>query len=441
MFVTCGGIPPLPGSPGRLPGIRTCVPALLFVLLASVVSCSAQAQQRPPLTLAEAEDRALDLEPGRESLLARASAFEQESVAAGQLPDPMLRVGVMNYPIESGGFSTEAMTQAQIGIHQAFPPGDTRELSTRRLEVMAAEMRKTAGGRERDVLSAVRYAWLEAYFWQRAQAVVAESRPFLEDMVEVTRSLYSVGRKDQQDLLLAELELSRIDDRLIDIGKHRASAVASLSGWIGGEANRPIAEKLPNWQAPPTLETLEAGLPGHPLLQAADARVDARQLGVDLAEERKKPGWAVDLGYAYREGRLPNGDPRSDFVSLSVTLDLPFFRKNRQDRKLAAALSEKRAAVDSREELLRRLGSQLRNEYARWTDLGRRIDLYERRILLLASDQAQAALLAYQSDAADFADVMRGFVNDLNTSVEHIRLQVEQAQSYANLANLGGLPR
>jgi hypothetical protein len=50
-------------------------------------------------------------------------------------------------------------------------------------------------------------------------------------------------------------------------------------------------------------------------------------------------------------------------------------------------------------------------------------------------------LLAYQSDAGDFADVMRGYIDDLDTRLELVRLQVERARAYAVLANLGGLPR
>jgi outer membrane protein TolC len=242
-------------------------------------------------------------------------------------------------------------------------------------------------------------------------------------------------------LLRAELELSRIDDRLIEINKQHARSIAALSEWVGDEADRPVAEKLPQWQQVPPVEALQANLLAHPALKAADARIDARQAGIDLAEERFKPGWAVDLGYGYRDGSLPNGSPRSDFVSLSVTTDLPFFRKNRQDRKLKSALSERRGARESKEQLLRALNSRLEGEYARWSDLNRRIDLYEQQILSLASNNAQAALVAYQSDAGDFADVMRAYIDELNTKVDHIRLQAERAQSFATLANLGGIPR
>ena len=69
---------------------------------------NAGAQQRVPLTLAEAEKLAVADEPGHAALIARATAMEEQAVAAGQLPDPTMRVGLANYPISSGGFPPRA---------------------------------------------------------------------------------------------------------------------------------------------------------------------------------------------------------------------------------------------------------------------------------------------------------------------------------------------
>jgi outer membrane protein TolC len=266
-------------------------------LLGFLMTASVLAQQDVPLTLAEAErialdqepERiALDQEPGQAAFLARAEAFEEESIAAGELPDPSLRMAIANYPLESGGFTTEGMTQAQLGIRQAFPPGDALAASTRRFESLAREMRESADGRSRDVLTAVRDAWLETYYWQRAHAIVNESRPFFDDLVTVTRSMYSVGRKNQQDLLRAELELSRIDDRLIDINQRHARAIAVFSQWVGDNARRPIAEKPPQWAQVPALELMQSSVLVHPAMKAAEARISARQAGVDFAEAKLK---------------------------------------------------------------------------------------------------------------------------------------------------------
>lgn len=418
---------------GRLPAYI----ALLTFMAATLWASNSMAQGRVPLTLAEAEDLAKAGEPGELALLAQAEAMQEEAVAAGQLPDPTLRIGLANYPISNGGFSTEGMTQAQLGLRQSFPRG--RLYGSQKMRAQGEVFSGRASARRRDVLTAVRNAWLDVYYSQQARKMVSESRPFFADLVTITRSMYAVGRKTQHDVLRAELELSRLDDRLIKTERAGAEAQASLSRWLGKEAYRPVALKLPFWDELPPLEDLRKGLATHPSIEAAYAEVLAHEAAVQIAEENKKPGWSLDAGYGYREGYLPDGSPRSDFVSLSVSVDLPFFGKNRQDRKLAAALGNRRAAMGTQAELAARLGSELEAEYARWTDLTRRLALYEDQILGQSRDQAQTALLAYQSDTGDFADVMRGYIDDLNTRLEHIRLQVQRAQSYASLANLGGL--
>jgi outer membrane protein TolC len=417
---------------------RGLTPAIFITLLCWA---TAEAQQPVPLTLAEAENLALSEEPGHAALLARAQALDAQAVAAGQLPDPTMRVGLLNYPISSGGFSTEGMTQAQLGFRQSFPSGKSRSSSTERFESLSVGMNANADARMRDVRTNVRSAWLETYYWQQAHAIVTESRPFFADLATVTRSLYSVGRKTQHDVLRAELELSRLDDRLIEIHRHHMQAKAVLSEWLGDDAQRPMAELLPEWTQVPALEVLQENMQSHPAIVAADARISASGANVVVAEERKKPGWALDVGYGYREGYLASGEPRSDMVSIAVTMDLPFFSKNRQDRTLAAALSERSASRYEKSELQRRLSSELESEYARWQDLTRRVALFESLILELSASQAHAALLAYQSEAGDFADVMRGYIDDLNTRLDHVRLKVERGQSYAVLSNLGGISR
>jgi len=397
------------------------------------------AQHNIPLTLAEVEDKALLAEPGQQAMRAKALALQERGVVAGELPDPMLRIGLNNFPLQSGGFTTESMTSAGVGVRQAFPAGKTRDIATRRFDFLASEMNQNAAARGRNVLTAARQSWLDLYYWERAHALVSESRPLFDDLATITRSLYAVGRKTQQDLLRAELELSRLDDRLIAIERQRSRSRAALGEWIGGDARRPVALKLPAWSSVPAFESLQSSLLQHPMMQAADAHIDARVAGVDLAEQRSKPGWALDVGYSYRDGSLSSGQPRSDLITLGVTVDLPFFRKRSVDSSLSAALQERSAANSTREQTLRRLRSQLESEFSLWNDLTRRLDLYDRQILSQASANAEASLLAYQSDKGDFADVMRAYIDDLNTRLDHIRLQVERAQSFAVLANLGGL--
>ena len=416
--------------------------ALVLVTVSSMTTVYAEQDiplRNNQLSLAEAESLAIQSEPGQASLLASAEAYQELSISAGQLPDPKLRAGLANYPLESGNFSTEGMTQLQLGVRQAFPAGNTRAVNTRQFQSRALEMHEKAESRERDVLSSVRHTWLETYYWTRALGLVSESRRYFTDLVSLTQDLYAVGAKDQQDVLRSELELSRIDERLISIDKQILSSQAQLSQWIGTDATRPLASNLPDWTHLPSSDELHANLLTHPTVKASLARVDVQNSSIDLAKANYKPGWAIDAGYAYRDGRLPTGESRSDFISVGVSVDLPLFTKNRQDRKLSAAVNQRRAATESHEQLVRGLSSQLNAEIARWESLQRRMNLYETQIIVQTKEQAQAALLAYQNNTGDFAEVMRGYIANLNAQLDYDRLQVERAQSYALLANLGGI--
>ena len=430
---------------GREPGsfVRKCTTSVVrhtgIVAASLLVGGVALASPKIPLTLAETEALALQAEPGQQALQARAAALEAQAVVAGELPDPMLRLGVNNFPIEAGGFSTEGMTNFGVGLRQTFPAGDTRSLSSRRFELLASGVQQDADARARNVLTAARSSWLELYYWYSAHDLVVASRPLFEDLATITRSQYAVGRKSQQDVLRAELELSRLDDRLIEIERQQARFRAMLGEWIGAESARKPARKLPDWPTPPAIESLQQALLEHPRVRAAEADIEARGAGVELAEQRSKPSWAIDFGYSYREGNLPSGQPRSDMVTLGVTVGLPFFSRKSIDGTLSAALQERTAARAAREQVVRELQRQLDAEYARWHDLTRRLALYDERILKQAGIQAEASMLAYQSDRADFAEVMRAYINDLNTRIDHVRLQVERAQSFAMLANLGGI--
>ena len=420
---------------GRLPGITRCAVASLGLSL----SLAAFAQNDVPLTLAEAAALANDDEPGAVAMREQAAALRERAVVAGALPSPALRLGLNNYPVEAGGFSTEGMTQLNLGLRQAFPAGKSLKLGEQRLRSLSRGLIEQAQARGRNVLADVRGAWLELYFLDRASDFILESRPFFADLSDTTRSLYAVGRKSQQDVLRAELELSRLDDRLVDIERRRRQARAMLVEWIGADGLRPIAAHWPSWAALPSVEALRRRLDEHPLLLAAAAEVDASDAGVDIAGERRKPQWSLDVGYGYREGRLANGRARSDMVTIGVSMELPWFRKRSIDGALAAALRERSATQSSRRRLERELLRRLDASYAEWQQLERRLGLYEARILVQAREQADASLTAYRSDAGDFADVMRAYIGYLNTRIEHVRLKVDQAHAYVVLANLGGL--
>lgn len=408
------------------------------MLLAACLAAAIAAVGSEPLTLAEAARRAQEGEPGRLALLEQAAAFEELATAAAQLPDPQLRLGAANLPLEAGGFRTEGMSQAMLGVRQPLPPRAERK-AARSVQLAHAEQRRAqADARRRQVLLAVRKAWLDASEEAQSRALLADSQALFANLVAVTRSLYAVGGKNQQDVLNAELQLGRLQTRLLAASEREHAARATLERWIGSDASRPLAA-FATWPRPPSLDLLRTNLAEHPALRAAGARVAAGDAEVAAARARFRPHWTVDAAYGYRDGGLPDGSPRSDFFSVTATVSAPLFADKRQRPALRAAEARRRGATADQQALRARLLADLAREHRRWQDLDRRLEHLD-VVLVQAGANAAATLAAYRSRTANFADVMHSHIDQLEVRLAHIQAGLERRRSHAELAYLGGFP-
>lgn len=245
----------------RLDRLAICLITVLgFVLNASASDV--------PLLIEDSVRLALDREPGEVALRRQSQAFSEDATAAGQLPDPSLRVGVVNLPSESFDFDKEPMTQFVVGLQQQFSPGSSRKAATGMLEATAAASAAQAEDRIRVVSLHTRNGWLELYYWLHAKETIDANLRLFAELVQITQSLYAVGQRDQHDVIRAQLELHRLDDRLLSVDEKVALARADLGRWIGAGADRPLGDALPEWSTLPASIT-ETPLQAHPQIGRA----------------------------------------------------------------------------------------------------------------------------------------------------------------------------
>jgi len=120
-------------------------------------------------------------------------------------------------------------------------------------------------------------------------------------------------------------------------------------------------------------------------------------------------------------------------AAVMITMDLPLFTRDRQDRRQAASIRQADAAHLDREDKLRALRSQLQRDYSQWQHLKTRNKLYVERLLPDAKANTQASMTAYQSGVGDFNALMRASINELEARLETLRVQVNQAQAQTRL--------
>ncbi len=415
----------------------------IFVLCVLYSSNFAVAQDTV-LKLDWAISMAIKSDPWLNGSRQRERALISESVSASSLPDPQISLTALNFPIDTFNFDQEPMTQVRIGVAQMLPRGDSLNLSSRQKRELSAQEPALRLDREAKVAAMVAKLWLEAFAAQQSIRLIKADRSLFEQLVDVTRANYSsaLGRARQQDVIRAQLELTRIEDRLTVLQQQLESAQQRLSEWIGAAALLPLPTNLPTdvpilsqaslLNAAGRDQSFYEQVKQHPSLLAIDLRIQSMETGVDLARQKYKPAWSVKAEYGYR-GDDPNGRDRADFLSLGVSFDLPLFTTNRQDQDVRAAVSRTEALKTDRQLLARQLVAQMDVAVVELNRLDERYALYEQQLLPQMAEQAEAALSAYNNDDGDFAEAVRARIAELNAKIDALNIAVSQQQTITTI--------
>lgn len=413
--------------------IWLCTCSLLF----AAHELSAAETPLPPLTLAEAEHIALTNDPALARFASRAQALDERAVADGQWTDPQLRFGVFNLPTDGFSFRQEAATQLRLGLQQPFPRGKTLTYKRRQTEALADVEQTQGQDQALQVLRSIREGFLELYHQLQAGEIIRTSSQPFASLVEITQAHYAAGRQNQQDVLRAQLELSRLDDREIRVLAREEVAQAELAKWLGDAALRPLPPGFPALPEIPALEVIKAALGEHPAMRKEDATVESHTQAVQIALEQYKPRWTLGAEYRLRLDDS-NGNSRVDFLAATAAMDLPIFTDKRQDRRLSASRQQAMAARYGRSDRLRDLLRMLERAYVNWQRLTERYRLYEERLLQEARLNVDASVNAYQSGVTEFTTLMRAQITELDTRLQKLQVRVDQGKAQATLLYLAG---
>ncbi len=413
----------------RLP--RILVPAILLLWTALL-----PADVQEHLSLQEAERLALESDPRIRARQALSQALMADAVADGQLPDPKFRTGLYNAPLDDFDLRREPSTQLRFGIQQAFPKGNTLALREKKTRSLASAESLRARLEELKLLRDLRKAYLDAYYQIQAAHIIRSSRKLFESLTEITQVQYGSGGSSQQDVLRAELELSRLDDRLTQVKAKEDAARAALSRWLGQVAWQALEDGLPALPAVADRESIAASLERHPEIRLQSAIIETHQQAVAISREQYKPGWTLGAEYRMRFGDNPDDSDRSDMGALMLTVDMPLFTEKRQDKRLAASQKRADAAYLERENSWRMLREKLAAAHSSRERLEERLERYQERLIKDAEENAKAALLAYQSGTIEFTGLMRARITELDIHLQALKLRVDLLKTQADLLYL-----
>jgi outer membrane protein TolC len=406
------------------------------------------------LSLQQTQQIALQNDPWLAGNRFKEQAMLANSEAAATLPDPVVSIGLANLPTDGFQFNQEPMTQLKIGLSQQFSRGNSLAIKQQLLREQAAELPYLRQDRQAKIKITVSELWLNIFAAQQRIRVIEQSRPLFVQLVDIVEAHYSSaqGSTRQQDIINAQVELARLDDRLTTLKAERDTNLAKLSQWLyaGAQANTQWTELdielFPQtWPMLPQLDMavsdllkqqdrnqLAQRIAQHPAILAIEQQVKSSNSAIQLAQQQYQPQWGVNASYAYRDND-PLGNNRADFFSIGLSVDLPLFTGRKQDKDLEATRLQAESVKTDKLIALRSLLAQLQSTWQNYDSINQRIVHYRSQILPQMSEQSEAALSAYTTDDGIFSDVMRAKISQLNTELELIQLQNKQAVSLIQL--------
>ena len=402
----------------------------IFGLILSLAAVSLAGAAEPALTLPEAQRLAAARSRQLVAQDSAALASREMALAAGQLPDPALKVGIDNLPVtgpDAYSVTNDFMTMRRIGLMQEFTRGEKRQLRAERFEREAeravAEKFAMLATIQRDTA----LAWLDRYYAEAMAAAIAEQARETGLEVEAAENAYRTGRGSQADIFAARSAKASLEDRASEIGRRIRTAKTMLARWVGTASETPLAGKPDTDAIRLDTRSLDAQLAHHPQIATLTRQVELAATEAKLAQANTKADWSLEAAYQQR------GSAYSNMISIGVSIPLQWDQKNRQDREVAAKLAIANQAEAQREEALRAHISEVRAQIQDWENGRERLARYGRELLPLARERTQAMLAAYRGGRASLTDVLAARRNEIEVRVQALQLEMETARLWAQI--------
>lgn len=401
-------------------------------LVCAVVACVATgaAASDAPLTLAEAQRRAVDISSQVTAQDSAIAASRHMAIAAGQLPDPTLKAGIDNLPVTGSdrlSLGADFMTMRRVGIMQEFTRGEKLRLRSERYTLEAAK-----GAAERDAtIAAIQrdtaLAWIDRYYAEAMARLLDDQVAAARLEIEAAQGAYRAGRGSQADVLASEAQLAVLEDRGAEVRRRAATARIALARWIGTAAEAPLAGSAPIDAIRLHHHDIETQLGSHPMIAMLSREEDIAATEAKLARANLKPDWSVELMYSNR------GSAFSDMVSIGVSVPLQWDRPRRQDQEVAAKLAMADQARAQREDALRAHAAEIRAMTAEWESDRERLVRYGKEIVPLAGERADAMLAAYRGGKATLMELLAARRSQVDVRMQALQLEMETARMWAQL--------
>ncbi len=397
------------------------------------------------------------------------------------LPDPRFTYRYFIREVE-----TRVGPQRQaFGLAQTFPWFEKLALKGDIATEAAAVARQVYEAEKLALFHAVQDAYYELYYLGRALDVVEENLRLVKHLETVARTRYKTAAASHPDVIRAQVELGKLEDRLAALTDLRTPLVAKLNAALNGPSHQdvPFPDSIPEAQITATDdEMLQWLAEANPDLCSLDHEAEKTRLAIDLARQDYYPDFTLGVDYtdvgspprsnpqglsnpaalrsvsrlgggtgdlidlysigrSFQPGQRPN-DAGQDIWMVSLSMTLPIWHG-----KYAAGQREARArhlaAIAARRQRHNDLVVDLQQILYRYRDAERKIDLYGATLLPKARQSLRSTEASFRTGQSGFLDLIDAERTLLEFELSYERALTNRAQRLAQLEKIVGrsLPR
>lgn len=399
------------------------------MLWAALLVAGAAHAQQPPFTLDAALQSATDHSASMQAAQAAVRASSEAAVKAGQLPDPMLKAGIDNLPVNGGQRFTvgqDFMTMRRIGIEQEWVSGDKRRLRSALANEQVGRERAGYLAQLASVRQQTATAWLNAVYAKQALALQQALLDHMNHELDATKASYRGAKASAADVVQARAMLAQTQDQWLKARQVYQTALIALSRWTAVPESDVTG-------TPPAPESFVSSLPpdelrvSQPVLITAADDIAVAEADTAVANSERRPNWTWEVAYQQRGGAYSN------MVSVGVTIPLPLNRKNRQNRDVAEKAELATKARLMYEDTLRQVQADIRTQSETLASGRERIANLSTSLLPAADQRVQLADAAYRAGTGSLADTFAARRAQLDAQLQVLDLRRDVSQTWAQL--------
>ena len=391
-------------------------------------------------TLDDYINLALENNPELKSYKFQVDALERRIKQIGTPSDPMLMLGVANLPTNLS-FAMDMMTMKEIGIKQMLMYPGKYSLMSKMAQKDYEIAREVYELKRIEMIAEIKMLYFEIYYMTRAIEITKRSIDLLRDFVKITSTRFATGQGIQQDVLKAQVELSKMTDELIRMERKRKDLIARFNALL-------YRKPMDSVYVPEELKLVEFSLAyneieriafeNNPMVIAMRKMVEKDRFMNEFARKELIPDFEIRFSYGQRSAIEPTGVKALDMLSFSIGLNLPVFFWRKQNLKVeetAIAIMQSEAKLLSVRNEISRMIQEALNEIEEKAKL---IDLYKNGLIPQATQNLNIGLVGYQVGKIDFMTLVDNFMSLYKYQIQYEKVFSEYHGKLAEIEKLIG---